>query len=51
MQTFIDMTPATDHACRKYMDKLLERSGPFTDPDVFEPGDAPKATLDRYKIL
>ncbi|KAH7408465.1 hypothetical protein DE146DRAFT_646280 [Phaeosphaeria sp. MPI-PUGE-AT-0046c] len=51
MEDSVHGSHALPRARWKYMDRLLERSGPFTDPDVFEPGDAPKATLDRYKIL
>jgi hypothetical protein len=37
--------------CRKYLDNFLTRTGPFTDPDAFEPGDAAIAGLERMKIL
>jgi hypothetical protein len=36
---------------RKYLDNFLTRTGPFTDPDAFEPGDAAIAGLERMKIL
>jgi hypothetical protein len=36
---------------RKYLDKFLTRTGPFTDPDMFEPGEAAIAGLERLKIL
>jgi ubiquitin-activating enzyme E1 C len=34
---------------RKYLDKLLDRPGPFTDPDSFVPGN--HETLERAKVL
>lgn len=36
---------------RKHLDKFLTRSGPFTDSDMFEPGEAAIAGLERLKIL
>ena len=37
--------------CRKYLDNILTRAGPFTDPDAFAPGEMVMETLDRAKIL
>ena len=34
---------------RKYLDKLLDRAGPFTDSDSFVPGN--HETLERAKVL
>jgi hypothetical protein len=34
---------------RKYLDRILNRAGPFTDPDVFVPGNT--MSVDRAKIL
>jgi hypothetical protein len=36
---------------RKYLDNILTRAGPFTDPDAFVPGETVVETLDRAKIL
>ncbi|KAJ9625907.1 NEDD8 activating enzyme [Taxawa tesnikishii (nom. ined.)] len=35
---------------RKYLDNLLRRPGPFTDPD-WVPGEAPIQALDNVKVL
>jgi ubiquitin-activating enzyme E1 C len=37
-------------ARRKYLDNILNRLGPFTDPD-WEPGEAVVEGLSRAKIL
>jgi ubiquitin-activating enzyme E1 C len=34
---------------RKYLDRILNRPGPFTDPDEFRPGNT--ESVDRAKIL
>lgn len=36
---------------RKYLDKILNRPGPFTDEDSFMPGEPVIESLERAKIL
>ncbi|KAF2197234.1 NEDD8-activating enzyme E1 catalytic subunit [Delitschia confertaspora ATCC 74209] len=42
--------PSNARAKWKHMDTVLDRSGPFTDPD-FRPGETPKESLARAKVL
>ncbi|KAF2739280.1 hypothetical protein EJ04DRAFT_540910 [Polyplosphaeria fusca] len=42
---------AVSRARWKYLDNILNRSGPFTDPDSFEPGETIAESLARAKVL
>ena len=47
--TLQEVTSVLTSHRRKYLDKLLDRPGPFTDPDSFVPGT--HETLEMAKVL